>query len=438
MSSESNSQPKLRPALLESMGLKVALPPILGIFLTVFLDMLSFGMFIPDLQLRVKLLAAEHYGLGIDTHDARVGALVGMSLAAFSLAQLVTAPFLGRLSDRIGRRRVLLITCLLSVASYVAYAHSTSLTMVFVSRVLGGIGAANLGVAFAYIADVTKPEDRAKGLGLVGAAFGLGFILGPFSGTQLLKFGHNEPLLLGYVAAGLSLVNLLYVWLLLPESLKESNVEKGHFLSDFKTAVASPGLGLLLAMFFALNLGFTNLETTYFQLLADSRSVFHLGETMAKEYGGYILAMIGVISAFTQGFLVRRLMPVYGEVNLIRFCLPILAVTLLSIPFTPLWIPALIGLLFFGMSNGLVQPSLSSVISRSAPAAIQGGIFGITQALGALARCVGPLIGNSLFSLQPSYPYILGASLILIPVLAAWRIRMPEPTGSAEGAVTAH
>jgi len=417
------------------MGIHINLPPILGIFLTVFLDLLSFGMFLPDLQLRVKLLAANHYGLPIQSHDGRIGMMVGMSLAVFSLAQLLTAPFLGRLSDRIGRRKVLIVTTVLSTISYVVYAHATSLEWIFVARIFGGIGAANLGVAFAYIADVTKPEERAKGLGLVGAAFGLGFIFGPFIGTQLLKFGHDQPLLLGYTAAAMCFVNFLYVWLLLPESLHTRLDRKAQFFTDLRKAMMSPGLGLMLFMFFVANFAFTNLETTYFQLLADNRSVFHLGETMAKEYGGYILAIVGVVAAFTQGFLVRGLMPSLGEVKLIRFSYPLLALSFALMPFFPLWGPALLCVVGLGVSNGLAQPSLSSLISRSAPAEVQGGIFGITQALGAFARCIGPLVGNSLFSAQPSYPYLLGALLILFPTCAAWSLRQPTTVAAAESAM---
>lgn len=438
MPDESTAAPRTRKTALESMGVDFQLPPILGIFLTVFLDLLSFGMFLPDLQLRVQQLAARHLGLAPDSHDTRIGIMVGLSLAVFSFAQLLTAPFLGRLSDRIGRRKVLLVTTVLSTISYVVYAHATSLEWIFVARIFGGIGAANLGVAFAYIADVTKPEERAKGLGLIGAAFGLGFVLGPFIGTQLLKLGHDQPLLLGYVAAAMCFVNFLYVWLLLPESLHTQPERESRFFTDLRQAVSTPGLGLMLLMFFVANFAFTNLETTYFQLLADNRSVFHLGERTAKEYGGYVLVLVGIVAAFTQGFLVRRLMPVHGEVSLIRFSYPVLALSFVLIPFAPLWIPALVGVIGLGLANGLAQPSLSSLISRSAPAEVQGGIFGITQALGAFARCIGPLIGNSLFSVQPSYPYLLGALLIIFPTCAAWGLRQPAAPALEPESAMAH
>lgn len=402
------------------------LTPIVGIFLTVFLDLLSFGMFIPDLQLRIRSLAANHFGLPTDSHDSRIGLMIGASLGIFSLCQLLTAPYLGRLSDRIGRRKILMFTTALSVLSYIVYAHASSLSIIFLARAIGGVGAGNLGVAFAYIADVTKPEDRAKGLGMVGAAFGLGFILGPFSGSQLLHWGRNDPLLLGYVAAGLSFINFLYVWRFLPESLKEGKVAKGHFFSDLRNAVSVPGLGLMLLMFFSMNLGFTNLETTYFQLLADGRSVFHLGSETAKISGGYILAFVGVIAAFTQGLLVKRLSSVYGEVKVLRISYLVLAPTLALIPFAPLWIPAMIGIIFMGVSYGLAQPNLSSLISRTASRDVQGGIFGITQALGALARTVGPLVANGIFTFHPSFPYLLGGALVLIPAIGAWSLRQPK------------
>ncbi len=402
---------------------KFRLSPLIAIFLTVFIDLVSFGLFIPDLQLRGRAMAIQLLGVGAT--PGQIGLLTGFTLAVFSIAQLATAPFLGGLSDRIGRRKILLFTSALTVISYVIYAHAEAYWAILLSRAISGVAAANLGVAFAYVADVTKPEDRAKGLGLIGAAFGLGFILGPVAGAFLLGANGNHPLFLGYAGATLCSINVVYIWLILPESVRNLGAAKRSFRQDFALAMKTPGLGILLVMYFAINFGMTNLESTFFQLLADPRSIFHLGDG-ARQTGGYILGLVGVVSVIMQGFVVRKVTPIYGEVNLLRVAYLFYAPIFLAVPFAPLWAPALAVILFLGICGGLAQPSLSSLISRNAPSQIQGGIFGITQALGALARCVGPLISNPLFAFRPSAPYILGAVVILFPAMAAWKLKMPE------------
>ncbi len=414
------------PSSMRKTAFGVTLPPVIGIFLTVFLDLLSFGMFLPDLQLRGHLLGAKGITLG---------ALIGV----YSLAQLVTAPILGRISDGHGRRSVLLITTFMSTAAYAIYAHGHTLWIVLIARVLLGVAGASVGVAFAYMADVTKPEERAKGLGLLGAAFGLGFILGPVAGGLLLKAGHDDPLLLGYAGAALSLINFLYVWLLLPDSAPSQKSQGvASMMENFKVAINTPGLGILLLMFFAINFAFTNLETTYFLLLADPRSVFHYGfdtdgMQKAKWVGSIVLALVGVIGVFVQGFLIRNIMPKFGEVKILRFAYILMPIGLLLTPFCPLWFPGILVLLAIGFASGLSQPSLSSLISRSSPMTMQGGIFGITQSLGAVARLIGPLVSTPSFVRAPHLPYIIGAGLYLFPMAGSWKLK--QPTVSEEPAL---
>lgn len=400
----------------------------LAIFLTVFLDLLSFGLFIPDLQLRGVELAGRL--LGSSDHP-RIGFYVGASLGVFSLAQLLTAPLLGRLSDRVGRRRILILTTVLSIGSYLVYSQAETFWIVIVARVLSGIAAANLGVAFAYMADVTEPKERAKGMGLIGAAFGMGFILGPVAGALLLKAGNNHPALLGYAGAALGVLNLVYVVAVLPESRPVTQAQTGRFFGDLGRAFRTPTLALMLVMFFALNLGFTNLETTFFQLLAEKRWIHGLGPD-ARQTGAYILGIVGVVSAVMQGLIVRIATPRFGEVRLLRFAYLGLVPALALTPFLPLWAPMVLGVVFLGICTGLAQPSLSSLISRSAPRELQGGVFGITQGLGAVARFLGPLISNPLFHWKPYAPYLLGAGIALIPACAVWWLRMPddEPEGA--------
>lgn len=398
-------------------------PPILGIFLTVFLDLLSFGLFIPDLQLRGQELARSF--LGPHASILQIEIYTGFSLAIFSLAQLLTSPFLGRLSDRIGRRKILILTCLLSTVAYGIYASADSYPMILLARLISGIAAANLGVAFAYVADITKPEDRAQGLGKVGAAFGLGFIFGPPTGVWLLQLGHGGPQVLGYTGAFLSFVNFLYVLFFLPESVTEARTDRKSFFSDFKTAFQTPGLGLMLLMYFAVNFGFTNLESTFFQLLRDPRAVFHLPLGEAKRDGGFLLAYVGIMAAIMQGLVVRKVIDRYGELKVLRYAYLGYVPTIGLIPFIPLWLPFMLGQTLLGICSGLAQPSLNGLISKSAPKTIQGGVFGVTQALGALARVLGPLVSNPLLAIKPSYPYALGAFIIMIPATLAWRLKEP-------------
>ena len=393
--------------------LKFNLSPLVGIFLTVFIDLLGFGLFIPDLQLRGREFGAS-------------GILLGFALGSFSLAQLVTAPLLGRISDVYGRRRVLLITTLLSLIAYVIYAHATGIWWVVGSRIVSGIAAANVGVAFAYVADITSPEERAGGMGVVGAAFGLGFVLGPGIGAALLVAGHNHPLVLGYTGAALAAINYFYVLLILPDSAQHQAEAGGHYLENFVKAFRTRGLAVMLLMFFAAQLGFTNLESTFFQLLAKKNWIYSLGEIGARNAGAIILTLVGVVMVFMQGYLVRKLSPKYGEVNLLRFAYFGMVPSLALAPYLPLWIPMLCGVVFLGTCTGLAQPSLSSLISRSAARDMQGGVLGVNQALGALARFLGPLVSNWLFVRQPYYPYVLGAAILVLPASLAWTLHQPH------------
>ncbi|RYG33907.1 MFS transporter [bacterium] len=408
--------------------------PLTGIFLTVLIDLLGFGMVIPDLQLRGERLAGVLLKLPQDQweRNATVGLYVGALLGGFSLAQLIANPFLGRLSDRIGRRKVLLVTTALSIAGSVFYAHADTYWFSFVARLLAGFAAANLGVAFAYVADVTTPENRASGVGKIGMALGLGFIFGPVLGATILSASGDTPLWLGYVAAILSTINLLYIWFFLPESHvpgENDHTTRKSFFQEVGLAVRTPSLRLLFAMFFAFNFAFAMLQTTFFRLLADNRGIFDLSDNRAKQYGAWILALVGLIGAVMQGGVLPRIVSRFGEANLLRVGFVLLIPALGLLPWSPLWIPVIGIVVLQGVGTGLSQPSLSSLVSRNAPKEIQGGIFGITQSLGSLARLVGPVVSNPLFAREPWAPYAFGAIVLLFPAYAAWHVRL-SPDGS--------
>ncbi|MCW5941147.1 MAG: MFS transporter [Fimbriimonadaceae bacterium] len=385
--------------------------PLLSIFFTVFLDMLSFGMVIPDIQLRGERLGAH-------------GAMIGLVIATFSLAQLLTAPLLGRLSDLHGRRRVLLLTTVLATASFLFYANAHALWAMFAARVFAGIAGANIGVAYAYIADVTKPEERSKGMGLVGAAFGMGFVFGPVTGAALVRLGHGEPDLLGYTAAVLAALNFVFVYLFVPEpaSHRESPTE-GSRIAQLRRAFASAELRLLLILFVVANFAFSNLESTFFRLVTGRFA-------MSQMDGAFVLVFVGLVAALMQGGAVRRLGPRFGDVRLLRAGYILQAPALAGLAFAPPWVPMLLASLVLGIGSGMSQPSLGSLISKRAPATMQGGVFGVTQALGAFARIVGPLLGNVLFDMQTWLPYVVAGVLMLVPISAAFAVR-ENPMGES-------
>ncbi|MBL8087074.1 MAG: MFS transporter [Chthonomonas sp.] len=398
------------------------------IYLTVFIDLLSFGLVIPDIQLRGQQLVQASW-------------MVGWMIAAYSAAQLLFSPLLGRLSDQRGRRLILLITSALSCASMAVYAFADNANMMLLARIIGGLGAANLGVAFAYVADVTKPEERAQAMGGIGAAFGVGFIIGPAAGAALASLDHRaylmandlpvtaenlrtlafhgKPLIMGLTASFLSLVNFVFIWTSVPEpESRGAKASGGMDMASLRKALSTQGLGHLLILFFAAGFSFSNLESTYFRLV-DARF------GLSQQQGTIMLVAVGVATAFMQGYLIRKLLRRYPQEQLLRVSYLLQAPLLLAIPFALPWAPALLGAVSLGLATGMAQPVLSSLISSSAPLDMQGGVFGITQGLGALARILGPALGNWLFGFSPVAPYVAAAVMMLVPVLLAFRFKQP-------------
>lgn len=413
-------------------------PNLFPLVFTVFLDLLGFAMFIPDLQLRGEQLATGF--LGLPKEAWQVGLMVGLGQSVYSIAQLLTGTWLGRLSDTNGRRIVLLISSALSVLAYILYAHAHNVFLLYLSRALSGVAAANLGVAFAYVADVTKPEERSSKLGLLGAAFGVGFVIGPALGAGLLSVGKDNPALLGYFAAGLSFVNLILIYLYVQESnVERLDSKKGTLVSNITSALAVKGLGILLLMFFMMNLAFTNLETTFFRLLAAKNWIFQIPEDRVKLTGAIILTVVGITGAITQGGLVRLIVPKLGELTTVRFFYCMFIPVFVAVPYFHFYWPGLVGTVLLGVTNGLAGPSMNALVSQRAPRDMQGSIMGLTQSLGSLARVIGPLFANFLFQIRPSFPYLYGAALACIPAVLSWVILKPMPKEQdAEGFAGVH
>ncbi|MBV6457743.1 MAG: Tetracycline resistance protein, class B [Fimbriimonadaceae bacterium] len=390
--------------------------PVIAIFMTVFLDMLAFGLVIPDIQVRADSLGGE-------------GFVRGFLLATYSIAQTPVAPFLGRWSDQIGRRPIMLVTTAVFAISWLFYANAETLWIMFASRALCGIAGANMSVAYAYVADATAESDRTKAMGLLGAAFGLGFIFGPVIGAQLLAAGNDKPALMAYVSFALACVNFAFIYFFLPEP-KQHDATAGRraTLKNLQRALTTPTLGLLIGLFFAYSFAFSNLESTYFLL-----AVNYFGLT--KLQGSYVLAVVGITSAIMQGGLVRLFSARFGDVKCLRAAFLIQAPALFLIPWAPPWFWHLFGAVALAFGSGLGQPCLSSLVSKVAPPDMRGAIFGVNQSVGAFARILGPVVASALYDMRFFLPYALAGIVTLIPAMGMFAIREPEsvPVAAVEG-----
>lgn len=374
--------------------------PLAIIFAITFIDLLGFGIVIP--------IIPSYAGTSFAASDVTIGFLV----ASFSFTQLVFTPIWGRLSDRVGRRPILILGLFLTVVGYVLFGFAGSLTMLFIARLLAGIGGANISAAQAYISDVTKPEERAKGMGLIGAAFGLGFVFGPFIGGVLVQYGYSVP---GFAAAALSLIAFVTAIFALPESLPK-NAERTTASMDFTLrtlveALRKPKIGMLLLLFFLMTFGFANIYAT-FPLISVREFAFSDKEV------GYLFGYLGFIGALTQGGLIRPLSARYEERWLFLIGAVATAVGLALIPYSGGTITLLIVLAVLSLGTGVMTPSCLSLISRYADPGQQGGVLGINQALGALGRVLGPIWGAFVFqAIGVSWPFLTGGFVLLIVVL---------------------
>jgi DHA1 family tetracycline resistance protein-like MFS transporter len=387
-------------------GPRLRRSPLSIVFLTVFLDLVGFGIVIPLLP-----LYAETFGAG--------PVAVTWLVAVYSLMQFLFAPWWGALSDRVGRRPVLLVGLFGSAASYLLFGLAASLPLLFFARALAGFMGANVGVAQAYIADVTAPEDRARGMGLIGAAFGLGFVFGPAIGGLLSHFGPAVPFL---GAAGLALANGIFALARLPESLPPGGrTSTGGGLRARVRALADaarePRLRGLYAAAFLSTLALAAMEGT-FSLWADRRWALSPAEV------AFLFAYVGVLAVVVQGALVGRLARGLGERRLARVGAVALAAGLAGIPLAPTLPVLALALAAFAFGQGTVTPSLSSLISRGASPREQGRLLGVSQSLSALGRVLGPVWGGVAFArLGVGAPYLSGAAVVLLAltVLAASR-----------------
>lgn len=368
------------------------------VLLTVLLDLLGFGLVIPLLS-----FYAEEHGA------SPVG--VTLLMASYSVAQFLCAPLWGALSDRIGRRPVMLASIAGSALFLAGFASATTLTQLFVFRALHGACAANISAAQAYVADVTAPEDRARGMGLIGASFGVGMSLGPFVGGELSPWGLAAPI---WAAAALSAFNFAWAVVGLPESRRPGDAATTQRTLDprqWLAALGHPIVGLAIALTFVQTFAFSMMEST-FALVAEH------AWTMAPRDVGRLFGVIGVVGIVIQGGLIGRLVRAVGERGLIAVGYAANALGLGVLAFAQGTAAIWIGCSFVAVGISIVNPSLASLISRAATRDDQGKVLGSNQSLSALARALAPTCGGLLFTHWFAGGAFLAGALLMLAALA--------------------
>ena len=380
------------------------------LFLIVFIDLVGFGVVIPLLP---------YYALHFNATPFEVTAM----MACYSLAQFFSSPFWGRLSDKLGRRPILLVSLGASVLSYLWLGFANALWMIFAARLLAGAGAGNIAAAQAYITDSTAPENRAKGMGMIGAAFGLGFTVGPAFGGLLAGSNPSAAALArpAFAAASLSALALVLAFILLKESLPpelRGGANRPGRIELAGEAFGRPALRHLLLLFFLTTTAFAGLEST-FALWAVS--VFGWG----PEQVGWIFFFVGIVLVLVQGGLIGRLSRRFGEARLTTYGAILLVIGLASLPLSHNLAGVLVVMALLSLGLGCLNPSVTSLVSREAGADERGGILGVNQSAQSLARILGPAIAGAVYTAGGrNAPYYLGA--IIMAAVVAMATRLPR------------
>lgn len=381
---------------------------LLPVYGTVFIDLFGFGIILPMLPYYAQSFGAN-------------GVWIGILLSAYSFAQFISAPILGRISDRVGRRPVLLYSLLGAMIAFTCTGLANTLPLLIAARFLAGSFGGSISSAQAYIADVSLPQERAKYMGLLGATIGLGFMFGPAVGALLSDFGFATA---SFVAAGLAGMNLIYTYFKLPESNRQLGTvqhKRGLDWVALSRAYSNPHIGRLLTGGFLVMFAFVAMEVTFALLMAD-RLKF-----TAKELG-ITFFVIGVNMVIVQGALVGRINPRLGDLRTVIVGGAFLCLSLIILP-TVHSIAALGGVLaIMAFGNGLLGPTLSSMLSKAARVDEQGSVLGLGQGLQSLARAVSPMMAGWLYDVDTYYPYWFGAVLVAVAGVLVARLKsLPLP-----------
>ena len=352
--------------------------PLAIIFITVLIDLIGFGIVIPVLP-----LYADRFGAS--------AAVIGMLLGVYSAMTLVFSPVLGHVSDRVGRRPVLLFSIIGSSIGFLVMGFAHALWLLFLGRIIDGISGGNISTAQAYIADVTPPEERSKRMGLLGAAFGLGFVIGPALGGWMSRISPEAPF---FLAAAMAAANAIALFFVLPESLSEEHRSKASARPSMTRLFEEQGSWQLTAVLLTIFIA-----TVAFALLTTIYTLFtwHRFELDAT-HNGNILAYMGIIGAVIQGGLLGRLVRVAGDRRLAVIGTVLLAASLFAFPLTSSVLTLLLATSGMAIGNSLATPTLNGLASKCVGPQWQGRVFGVTQSVSSLARIVGPVLGGWLLS----------------------------------------
>lgn len=374
------------------------------IFVTIFIDLMGFGILIPILPtFTSKELGISNFG-------------IGSVIAIFSLMQFVFNPMLGKLSDRIGRRPVILVTQLMTAASYLIFAFSNSFALLFFSRMLAGLGGSNIGVAQAYIADITSREERAKGMGVIGAAFGLGFVFGPVIGALLAKYGYRVA---GLGSAFFTLTAFTFAYFRLPESLKEKKTEgkikiKIFDFSFAKHIMSNTSIGFLIVLFFLI---IFSIAIIYGMFAILGHNFYHFSD----QQNGMLFGITGLVGAAIQAGFIRTLSHKLNDKTIVLLGIFFMMIGLGLLPYGGNFLGVAIIISIMAVGAGILQPIIPGMISKYSPEDQQGATLGFSQSISAFARVLGPLWGGfSYDAFGYQYPFITGAAFTLITFIAAF------------------
>lgn len=374
---------------------------LLTIFLIVFVGLLGFGLILPLLPYYAERFGANPF-------------MIGLLVSSYAAAQLIGAPLLGRMSDRFGRKPILIISIAGTIISFIMLGLSNSIWMLFASRILDGLTGGNISIAQAYITDVTDERNRSKGLGLIGAAFGLGFIFGPALGGILSRYGFGVP---SFVAAGLSFLSLLGAVFLLKETLSTQmraelakKVRQEFTFRNLWAALTRPKVGPLLHVRF-----FSSLASGIFQSIFSLFAQYALG--LKAEGTGYLLAYVGFLVVLVQGVAMSRLTARFSEVRLMFYGSILLAVSLFAWGFAQTLVLQVIVLIPLALATGILNTVVNSLLTKAVAPEEIGGTLGLSTSLESLTRTIAPSLGGFLLGgLGVWVPGVFGA------ILMAWTI----------------
>ncbi len=378
--------------------------PLLIIFLTIFVNLVGFGIIIPLLPFYAETFGASPL-------------VIGLLFAVFSLCQLGAAPALGDLSDRYGRRPILIFSLAGTVASFVMLAMAHSIAMLFAARIVDGLSGGNISTARAYVADITAPKDRARAYGIIGAAFGLGFIFGPALSGVLAKVSYTAPI---WAAAALTLVATAMAWLWLPETVHRAQAGTGNPFRYLPELVRRPLVRRILVIDFIYWFAFSVFQTT-FALFAARRFGFDAPET------GYFFAAFGVLGVIVQGGCIRPIVRGIGDQPTFLLGLSLAIVGLVAAALAQSVTMLAIAMVPLALGIGFGHPTMASLVSLVASGDEQGRVQGAASAVESLGRTMGPVWGNaSLQRFGESTPYLSAAGCLLLTLLVSVGVHIAD------------